>query len=232
MCGRFAQKTKPQKLAKKFQIALKLGLEDIEPRFNIAPSSLVPCIRIPLGETKPVMETLKWGLVPTWAKDPTIGFKLANARSETVHELPSFRSAFKKQRCLVPIDGFYEWNQETKPKQPHFFFMKNDEPFCLAGLWEYWDPKDGKTGPLTTFTLITTEPNSVVAKVHDRMPVILDEKDHETWLDPKNQDIEKLRTLLRSFPAAKMGSYPVSTFMSNARNEGAQCLDKVDLPPK
>ncbi len=232
MCGRFAQKTKPKNLAKKFQIVLKVGLESIKPRFNIAPSSLVPCIRVPFNETKPVMETLKWGLVPSWAKDPAIGFKLANARAETMAEKPSFRSAFKKQRCLVPADGFYEWDQKTKPKQPFYFYMKNEEPFCLAGLWEFWKPKDGKGEPIQSFTLITTEANSILAPVHDRMPVILEEKDFEAWLDPRNQDVEKLKQFLKPFPASQMASYPVSLYMSNTRNEGPQCLGKADLPPK
>lgn len=248
MCGRFALKTPPKSLVKAFPVDISPELESFEPRYNIAPSSTVPVVRY--QHTQKVMESLKWGLIPNWAKDPSIGFKLANARAETVAEKPSFRSAFKKQRCLVPVDGFYEWNQTTKPKQPHYFFMKDEKPFFIAGLWEVWqqpkvspprrqDAKEGKdidlgkidkttsTGPITTFTLITTEANAVLAKVHDRMPVILDPKDYEAWLDPKNQDIGELQKLLKPYDATKMDSYPVSTFVSNARNQGPDCLKRI-----
>jgi putative SOS response-associated peptidase YedK len=228
MCGRFAQTTKPKNIAEKLQIQLKVGLEEFQPRYNVAPSSMVPCVRVPYGETKPVLENLKWGLIPSWAKDPKIGFKLANARAETVAELPSFRSAFKKQRCLVPIDGFYEWNQATQPKQPYYFSVKSKEPFYLAGLWEFWQPPTGKV--LQTFTLITTKPNTVVAPVCDRMPVILDEKDFEPWLNPQNQDTAQLQTLLKPYPADLLRGYPVSTFMSKAGSEGSMCVEKISLP--
>jgi len=222
MCGRFSQTTKPQKLAEKFQIQLKVALEEFQPRYNVSPSSSVPCIRVPEGENQPVLESLKWGLIPSWAKDPQIGFKLANARAETVDSLPSFRPAFKARRCLVPIDGFYEWDQNTKPKQPYYFHLKNEEPFCLAGLWETWKHPDG--GLINTFTLITTEPNEVVKSAHDRMPVILDEKDFTFWLDSKNEDLEKLKKLLKPYPASAMAGYPVSTYMSKAGNEGSDCI--------
>jgi putative SOS response-associated peptidase YedK len=225
MCGRFAQTTKPKNIAEKLQIQLKVGLEEFQPRYNVAPSSMVPCVRVPYGETQPVLENLKWGLIPSWAKDPKIGFKLANARAETVAELPSFRSAFKKQRCLVPIDGFYEWNQV---KQPYYFSLKSGEPFYLAGLWEFWQPPTG--GRLQTFTLITTQPNAVVAPVCDRMPVILEEKDFEPWLNPQNQDTARLQTLLKPYPADLLTGYPVSTFMSKAGNEGSMCAEKISLP--
>jgi putative SOS response-associated peptidase YedK len=228
MCGRFAQTTKPKNIAEKLQIQLKVGLEEFQPRYNVAPSSMVPCVRVPYGETKPVLENLKWGLIPSWAKDPKIGFKLANARAETVAELPSFRSAFKKQRCLVPIDGFYEWNQATQPKQPYYFSLKSEEPFYLAGLWEFWQPPTGRI--LQTFTLITTKPNTVVAPVCDRMPVILDEKDFEPWLNPQNQDTAQLQALLKPYPADLLKGYPVSTFMSKAGSEGSMCIEKISLP--
>jgi len=250
MCGRFAQTTKPKNIAEKLQIQLKVGLEEFQPRYNVAPSSMVPCVRVPYGETKPVLENLKWGLIPSWAKEPKIGFKLANARAETVAELPSFRSAFKKQRCLVPIDGFYEWNQATQPKQPYYFSLKSKEPFYLAGLWEFWQPPTGagssyepahpkrgsrlaastQGGLLQTFTLITTKPNAVVAPVCDRMPVILDEKDFEPWLNPQNQDTAQLQALLKPYPADLLRGYPVSTFMSKAGSEGSMCIEKISLP--
>jgi putative SOS response-associated peptidase YedK len=246
MCGRFALKTPPKILGLILQAEISNNLETFEPRFNIAPSSSVPVILF--QNSKKVMESLKWGLIPSWAKDPSIGFKLANARAETVTEKPSFRSAFKKQRCLVPVDGFYEWNQSTKPKQPYYFFMKDEKPFFIAGLWEYWKAhqsptqshkdtknnikldKEEKKEPeqgITTFTLITTEANAVLAKVHDRMPVILDPKDYEAWLDPNNQDLGELQKFLKPYDASKMDSYPVSTFVSNARNQGEKCMERL-----
>lgn len=231
MCGRFARKTKPKNLAKKFKVKIPDDtLLELDAKYNIAPSSINPVFRVPAKGEQPIMESFKWGLVPKWASDPSIGFKLAIARAETVAEKPSFKQAFLKRRCLVPVDGYFEWVQTTKPKQPHYFFMKDGEPFCLAGLWEYWEDKTGKEKPLYTFTLITTEPNPLAAKVHDRMPVIIDEKDFEFWLDPENQDVEALQELLKDYPASKMSSHPVSTFVSNARNEGEQCVEKIELP--
>jgi len=227
MCGRFALKTNPKKLAQTIKAVMEPNLEALEPRYNIAPSSTVPVIRY--QQNQRVMEALKWGLVPSWAKDPSIGFKLANARADSVAEKLSFRTAFKNQRCLVPVDGFYEWNQTTKPKQPHYFFMKNGEPFFLAGLWEFWSEKYGKGGSLTTFTLITTEANAVLSPIHDRMPVILDPENFETWLDPNNHDVEGLKKLLKPYDASRMSTHPVSTFVSNARNEGPQCLEAIKL---
>ena len=230
MCGRFAQKTEPKKLAKKFAVVVPAALLEHEPRYNIAPSSLVPVLRIPASGSPAVLETLQWGLVPSWAKDPSIGFQLSTARAETAAVKPSFRSAFKSRRCLVPVDGYYEWNQETKPKQPHYYFMKDGEPFCLAGLWETWAPRDPQAPPLQTFTLLTTGPNALAAKVHDRMPVILEEKDFAFWLDPDNHDVEGLVKLLVPFDPGRMDSYPVSTFVSNARHEGPQCIQEIKLP--
>ncbi len=227
MCGRFVQTTKPKAIAEKLQIQLKVGLEEFQPRYNVAPSSQVPCIRVPSGEAKPVLENLKWGLIPSWAKDPKIGFSLANARAETIADLPSFRTAFKKQRCLVPVDGFYEWNQNIRPKQPYYFTLKNEKPFYLAGLWESWQPSVG--GTLKTFTLITTEANLALASVHDRMPVIIDENNFEIWLNPQNQDSASLQPLLKPYAASPMRGYPVSTFMSKAGNESSQCIEKILL---
>lgn len=227
MCGRFCQKTPAPKLAKKFNA--KLNMDEVEARFNIAPTAKVAVVRKASPQLDLTLESLKWGLIPPGAKDPTIGNKLANARAESVDEKPSFRSAFKKQRCLVPVDGFYEWVQTTKPKQPYYFEMKDGEPFMLGGLWEYWKPKDGKEEPITSFTLITTEANSVLSPVHDRMPVIIDPKDFETWLDPLFQDTEKLKGYLKPYTPSKMKSFPVSIFVNSTRNEGPQCIEESSI---
>jgi putative SOS response-associated peptidase YedK len=224
MCGRFHQTTPLQKLAKLFKAELKMKLDEYKPLFNVAPSLKVPAVYVPNNQTERVLESLKWGLVPAWANDPAIGFKLANARGETVAEKPSFKTAFKKQRCLIPVNGFYEWKQDSKPKQPYYFKMKDEETFALAGLWEFWKPKTGDGEPIYSFTLITTTPNKVLEPVHDRMPVILNEKDYDAWLDPKNNDIEKLLKLIQPYPDTKMTGYAVSTFVSASKNQGPDCI--------
>lgn len=215
-------------LAKQFKAVQRFP--SVEPRYNIAPTAMVGVIRIPHQEKERVLESLKWGLIPSWAKDPAIGNSLANARGETVAEKPSFRSAFKKQRCVVPADSYFEWVQTTKPKQPYCFATKDEKPFGIAGLWEYWKPKDGGGDPVQSFTLITTNPNSLGKLVHDRMPVILDPGDYEAWLDPDNQDVDQLKKLLKPCPATKMISFPVSTFVNSTRNQGPQCIEKISLP--
>ena len=226
MCGRFAVKTPAKSLAKMLNADLKF--ESVEARFNIAPTSTVAVARIPSNQTNAVLEGLKWGLIPVWASDPSIGNKLANARAETITEKPSFKSSFKKQRCLVPIDGFFEWNQETKPKQPSYFTMKDDEPFALAGIWDYWKPKAGGEG-VYSFSLITTEANAVLAKVHDRMPVIVPPDQYGEWLDPNNQDTAKLVNFLKPYPPAKMKATLVSTYVNATRNQGPQCIEPVKV---
>jgi putative SOS response-associated peptidase YedK len=224
MCGRFVQTTDVKDLAKLYQADLLL--ESFEPGYNIAPTSTVATVRISTKESKRVLGGLIWGLIPSWASDPAIGARMANARAETVAEKPSFRTPFKKQRCLVPVDGFYEWKQE-KVKLPFFFTMKDRKPFVLAGLWDRWDSKDKNKAPIYSFTLITTEPNSVLAAVHDRMPVILHEKDFDQWLDPGQQNPEILKKLLSPFPADKMQSTAVSTYVSSTRNQGPRCIEPL-----
>jgi putative SOS response-associated peptidase YedK len=226
MCGRFAQQTDIQKLARLFKAVLKL--ESLEPRYNIAPTAVAAVIRIAHPQAGRTLEALRWGLIPSWAKDPAIGNRLANARAETVAEKPSFRSAFRKQRCLVPVNGFYEWKQDTKPKQPFYFSLKDSQPFALAALWEYWEPKEAKGENVQTFTLITTSSNEVLQPIHDRMPVILDEKDYEAWLNPAQQDVEKLKGYLKPFASEEMQSWKVSTRVNHVGNEGPQCVWKYE----
>ena len=158
---------------------------------------------------------MRWGLVPVWAKDEKIGSSLINARAETVDTKPSFRTAFKKRRCLVLANGFYEWNREDKKnKRPFFIRLKNCEPFAFAGLWESWGHDN-----LESFTIITTEANELVAQIHDRMPVMLHEKDEGTWLDPDLQAPVKLKTLLKPYPADLMEMYEVSTAVNSSKND-------------
>jgi putative SOS response-associated peptidase YedK len=148
---------------------------------------------------------------------------MINARAESVAEKPSFRSAFKKRRCLVPGDGFYEWKKTAKKKQPFYIRMKDGQPFAFAGLWERWHPPDGKE--VETFTIITTEPNDLMRTIHDRMPVILHPKDFEAWLNPGIEDAQRLAHLLRPFPAENMEARPVSARVNSPKNDGPQCLE-------
>ena len=223
MCGRFAQRADPKRLARQFKVEV---VPEIEPRYNIAPAQDILSVR--RAEDGREAAFLKWGLVPSWAKDVSIGAKLINARSETVAEKPSFREAFKRRRCLIPADGFYEWQRTAGGrKRPYFFRMKDEHPFSFAGLWEEWKNSEGQK--LETCTILTTEANEVLRPVHDRMPVILHPEDYEVWLDDDPRALPLVKELLRPYPAAEMTSYPVSTLVNNANNVGAELLNPVEL---
>ncbi|MCB9774756.1 MAG: SOS response-associated peptidase [Nitrospiraceae bacterium] len=219
MCGRFTRKENFQHLAE--LLGLKV-FPPLSPRYNIAPSQMVACVRInPESGQRECME-LKWGLVPSWAKDPSIGNKLINARGETVAEKPAFRKAFKQQRCLVWADGFYEWKEEGNIKQPYYVRFKDQRLFSFAGLWERWEKNEAH--PLETCTLITTAPNAVMEPIHHRMPVILSSKDYADWLDPSLQTIERVNALLRPCPPEEMEAYAVSQLVNNPRNDRPECV--------
>jgi putative SOS response-associated peptidase YedK len=223
MCGRFTRKENFQHLAE------LLGLKVVpllSPRFNIAPSQLVPCVRTNPESGQRECTELKWGLVPSWAKDPSIGNKLINARGETVAEKPAFRKAFKQQRCLVLADGFYEWKQEGKTKQPYYVRFKDQRLFAFAGLWERWEKNEAD--PLETFTLITTSPNAVMESIHHRMPVILNSKDYADWLDTSLQGIERINGLLRPCSPEEMEAYAVSQLVNNPRNDRPECVVPIE----
>jgi putative SOS response-associated peptidase YedK len=165
---------------------------------------------------------LKWGLVPRWAKDPAVGNRLINARAETVTEKPSFRDAFKRRRCLVPLDGFYEWSRRGDRKRPFYFHMRDGEPFAVAGLWEVWE---GDGGPLETCTLLTTGANELLAPYHDRMPVILRPEDYDRWLDADISRPELLLPLLRPYSPEEMAAYPVGLLVNSPSNEDPRCVE-------
>ena len=194
----------------------------LEPRFNIAPTQTAPVIRMN-GNRHLAM--CRWGLIPSWASDKAIGARLLNARSESVATKPAFRSAFKQRRCLVPADGFYEWQKAGSKKQPFFFRPVNDRPFAFAGLWETWHKDDQA---LESFTILTTEANALLRPLHDRMPVILAPEDFAVWLDPRMQDLQTLQPLLRPYPAEGMTSYLVSTLVNSPRNESPQCIERLE----
>lgn len=217
MCGRYALHTHPDVLKLQFGLSV---LPEFKPKYNIAPGSDVLIVRED-RERGRFADLYRWGLIPAWAKDPAIGGKLANARGETLAGKPSFRSGFKRARCLVPASGFYEWQAVAGKKQPYYIRPKGDELFALAGITELWN---GPDGPLHTVCLITTAPNELMREIHDRMPVIVAREEYGAWLDPGNQDTLKLKDFIRSCPAERIEAYPVGKAVSNARNEGAQLI--------
>lgn len=212
MCGRFALKAPPAKLATYFGLD---EVADFAPRYNIPPGTDIPVIR-QSPEHKRVLHLLRWGLVPNWSKDPSIGAKLNNARGETVAEKPSFRDAFKRRRCLIPADGFYEWKTEGKLKQPYYISLKSGEPMAMGGLWESWKTPGGEI--LRTCCIITTGPNAVMAPIHDRMPVILAPDQWQTWLDAP---ADAIQSLVRPYDAEAMQAWPVDRRVSRTAEDDA-----------
>lgn len=195
-----------------FEQEFGVNADGVEAQYNIAPTDVVPGI-VDRGNGRELL-FFQWGLVPSWAKDPSIGQKLINARGETLGEKPSFRAAFKRRRCLLPTDGFFEWKGEKGHKQPLFIHLEPSHPFAFAGLWEEWESPDGA---LVTCTIVTTEPNALIQTFHTRMPVILDRGNYDAWLDHKNEDVRSLTSLLAPYPAERMAMYPVSRSVSNPR---------------
>jgi putative SOS response-associated peptidase YedK len=222
MCGRYTLKTTPEVVADQFQFE---ELQELQPRYNIAPSQLVACVKRSEGSSRREGVMLRWGLIPSWAKDPAIGMKLINARAETVAEKPSFRKAFRQRRCLVLADGFYEWQKQERAKQPYYIRMKDERPFAFAGLWEHWTNPEGQT--LETCALLTTEPNELMAPIHHRMPVILNPDSYDQWLDPDQQNVVQVQPLLQSYPADAMLASPVSRLVNNARFDDPQCIEAL-----
>lgn len=222
MCGRFAQRSDPKRLAKEFKVA---EVPQVEARYNIAPTQEILAVR-ELADGRE-MAFFKWGLVPSWAKDLSVGARLINARSETVEEKPSFREAFKKRRCIIPADGFYEWQRTGGRKQPFFFRMRDEHPFGFAGLWERWEGKDGQA--INSCTILTTGANEVLRPVHDRMPVILHADEYEMWLDTDVRKLDLIKEMLRPYPAEELTSYPVSTAINSPRSQGAELIEQMPV---
>lgn len=197
MCGRFVLLTDLSAIVESFGIEETAG--PYRSGNSLSPGQHIATVVFD-GKTRLVSS--RWGLIPSWAKDPAIGNRLFNARAETVAEKPSFRSAFQKRRCLIPADGFYEWQKGGKVKRPFYFFLKSGEPFGFAGLYETWTLPEGE--PIRTCTIITTEPNELVRPIHDRMPVIVPKETERSWIDPLNRSREQLLSLLQPFPSDAM----------------------------
>jgi putative SOS response-associated peptidase YedK len=222
MCGRFTQTSSSSDIAKAFDLAY---IPQLEPRYNIAPTQEVATILRSEPKSDRKFKWLRWGLIPHWAKEPSIGNKLINARAETIAQKPSFRSAFRHSRCLIIVDGFYEWQQQEKHKQPFYIQKKDRLPFAFAGLYSTWQPQDGEIIP--TCTIITTEANEVMIPIHKRMPVILESTDYDLWLDPTVQEPELLQPILQPYNSDKLKAYPVSTLVNNPRNDTPECLKSI-----
>ena len=221
MCGRFAFYSPHEAVIRLFGVA---SAPEIEPRWNIAPTQFIATVREPAGPREVAM--LHWGLVPSWAKEKAIGARMINARAETLGEKPSFRSAFRRRRCLVLADGYYEWQRSGAVKQPYFIAFDDGQPFGMAGLWERWtDPATGQ--PLESCCIVTTSPAAAVAHVHDRMPVIVPPDAYAEWLDPANEKVDRIGRLLVPTGLPGLGARPVSRAVNNARNEGARLLDPM-----
>ena len=205
MCGRFTLSTDIKAIAERFGAPAPDGIASAAPRYNIAPTQDVIVVS---GEGRRQIRQMRWGLIPSWAKNPAIGSQMINARAESVAEKPSFRDALKKRRCLIPADGLYEWQKLGKVKQPVHIVLKSREPFGFAGLWEHWTSPEGEE--ILTCTIITTEANDLLKAVHDRMPVILTRDAEAAWLDPQIHEAEKLLPLLKQYPADEMEYCAVS----------------------
>lgn len=219
MCGRFTLATNPAEYAE--DLGEAVFPEQFQPRYNIAPSQPVLAVS---NDSRGKAGFFVWGLIPSWAKDPTIGNRLINARGETLGEKPAFRGAYKYKRCIIPADGFYEWKAlpSAKVKVPHYIRLKSHKPFALAGLWDQWDSPDGST--LRTCTIVTTEANTLMAPIHNRMPVILAPETIADWLDAEPRSPQSLSGLVRPYAGEMMESYAVSTLVNSPANDRVECI--------
>ncbi len=230
MCGRFAIFTDfefvKQYLEAEFPPDLEEMRENLYPSYNVAPTQQAMVVKVDHDSKKRFILPHQWGLIPFWVKkleDLKIKPPI-NAKAEGIANKPMFRAAFKTRRCLVPIDGFFEWKGRGKNKQPYFIMKQDEKPYTLAGLWEQWKQDDE---PVETFTIITTESNELISKLHNRMPAIIDEDNYEAWLDPENNDKETLQKLLKPYPSDRLKLRAVSTTVNNVRNNSEECVQGV-----
>jgi putative SOS response-associated peptidase YedK len=225
MCGRFVSASPPEKIADYFGAEAPEAV--LAPSYNVAPTKDVYVVLEHGGLRH--LDAFHWGLVPAWAKDLKIGSRMINARAESLAEKPAFKAAFRKRRCIIPADGFYEWERvpDSKRKQPYYIHRPDGEPYAFAGLWELWRGPGRDQEPLRSCTIVTGAPNGVMARVHDRMPVILPESAWSAWLDRSNDDLEVLGKLLVPADPAVTLLQPVSTEVNNVRNDGPELVEPV-----
>lgn len=219
MCGRYSLTAQREKLKAEFELQDR-HLANISPRYNIAPSQVVPALVSEADVRR--LELCRWGLVPSWAKDPAIGNRMINARKETLTEKPSYRTPFKNRRCLVLADGFFEWKQEGRRKVPYYIRLKSGAPFGFAGLWSRWESREGQN--IISCSIITGEPNELMKSIHMRMPVIIQKNQRDLWLDHSRYAPSKLLSLLEPYPSDEMEAFPVSTIVNSPSNDRPECV--------
>lgn len=221
MCGRYTLKITPAELATYFDLP---EVPDLPARYNIAPTQPIPTVRVDAGIGRHLV-MMRWGFVPAWAKEMTGSAPLINARLETAHEKPTFRQSFRARRCLIPADGFYEWQRTEAAKQPYVFQLPDGEPYAFAALWDRWQAPDGAV--IDSCAMLTTEANAVMAPIHHRVPVILERAHYAAWLDPDQHDPERLRQILVSGVADRLVATPVSKRVNQVVNDDATLLEPV-----
>jgi putative SOS response-associated peptidase YedK len=226
MCARYRLSRRKQILEEYFDSVS--GDENWEPRYNIAPTQAVPVIRQNPQKLVRELSLVRWGLIPTWARNASGAARMINARSETVATLPAFRDAFKSRRCLVPADAFYEWQHAGKIKQPYCFEVKGGELFAFAGIWDGWKDPGGEV--VETCSILTTAANSVTSAIHDRMPVILDPDSYDLWLDPGMNSVRAASELLKPYNPERMRCYPIATRINHVANDDEACSAPIELP--
>jgi len=232
MCGRYTLRTNPQRIAEQFELD---ELPLLTARYNIAPSQTVGATYAahnPSGAIVRRWADFTWGLLPAWSESPTGGQRPINARSETAAEKPTFREAFRRRRCLIPADGFYEWRREGKEREPFYFTLRDEGLFAFAGLFEHWQAVPGQSSPddVASCTILTTEANGPLREFHDRMPVILEPQDYAAWLDPTVEDAARVQPLCRSLDAAKMQHWPVSQRVNGPKRDEPECIRPFRQP--
>jgi putative SOS response-associated peptidase YedK len=211
----------PEAMRRLFETAGALA--NIPPRYNVAPTQDAPVVRL-RADGERAIAMLRWGLVPAWSEGPDSGYRMINARAETVATKPAFRGAFRRRRCLVPADGFYEWRKEGARKQPYRIRLRGGGPFAFAGLWERWSPERGDAEVIESFTIVVTDANALLEPIHERMPVILAQSDYGAWLDVQGTEPEAAQALLRPYPPDQMEAYPVSLRVNSPRNDDPECI--------
>jgi putative SOS response-associated peptidase YedK len=228
MCGRYTLTTTAEELIEEFDL---LDAERIQPRFNIAPTQSAPVVRATASGDSRQLDSLRWGFIPHWAKDPSIGSRMINARSEEAHAKPSFRTSLRRQRCLAPCTGFYEWKKleggtRSRPrKQPYYIHGRDGRVFALAGIWDRWRSPGGET--IESYAILTTEPNECLRPLHNRMPVIVDPSDYGLWLDPAVQDADSLKRLFQPYPDDALEAYAVGTQVNSPAFDDPACIEAI-----
>lgn len=228
MCGRFVQANAPTLLVEHFDVDEIALDEEFVPHYNVAPR--MDALTIVDRDARRLLGRMRWGLVPSWAESPAVGDRMINARAETVTEKGAFKAAFERRRCIIPVDGFYEWQVAPGPrKQPMYIYSRSGSPLAMAGIWELWRDRAVPDAPwLRTCTVLTTHANATMAAVHDRMPVFLDATDWNEWLDPESADVDELRSLLRPARDDILAMHPVSTRVNAARHDDASLIVRED----